>query len=64
MACEFPSRGKIERQLILEDHNRVPSSGAVKSPLNAFAFEMIDPSITLDESAKWSKLWAELFLRR
>jgi iron(III) transport system substrate-binding protein len=52
-----------EGQLILKEHNRVPSSRTVKSPLNAFAFEMIDPSITLDENEKWSKLWADLFLR-
>ena len=24
---------------------------------------MIDPVITLDEDAKWSKLWSEMFLR-
>jgi iron(III) transport system substrate-binding protein len=52
-----------EGQTILKEHNRVPSSRAVKSPLNAFPFEMIDPSITLDENEKWSKLWSELFLR-
>jgi len=52
-----------EGQAILKEHNRVPASRAVKSPLNAFAFEMIDPSITLDENEKWSKLWSDLFLR-
>ena len=52
-----------EGQTILKEHNRVPSSRAVKSPLNAFPFEMIDPSITLDENEKWSKLWSDLFLR-
>jgi iron(III) transport system substrate-binding protein len=41
----------------------VPASRAVNSPLNAFPFEMIDPVITLDEDAKWSKLWSEIFLR-
>jgi len=52
-----------EGQAILKEHNRVPSSRAVKSTLNAFPFEMIDPSITLDENDKWSKLWSDLFLR-
>ena len=33
------------------------------SHLNAFPFEMIDPVITLDEDAKWSKMWSELFLK-
>ena len=51
-----------EGQTILKARNRVPSSRAVNSPLNAFPFEMIDPAITLDEDAKWSRLWSELFL--
>jgi iron(III) transport system substrate-binding protein len=40
----------------------VPASRAVKTPLNDFPFEMIDPVITLDEADKWDKLWSELFL--
>ena len=52
-----------EGQTILKGRNRVPASRAVNSPLNAFPFEMIDPVITLDEDAKWSKLWSEIFLR-
>lgn len=52
-----------EGQTILKDRNRVPSSRAVDSHLNDFPFEMIDPSITLDEDQKWSKLWSDLFLR-
>jgi iron(III) transport system substrate-binding protein len=52
-----------EGQTILKARNRVPASRAVNSPLNQFPFEMIDPVITLDEDAKWSKLWSEIFLR-
>ena len=52
-----------EGQMILKERNRVPSSRAVHSPLNAFPFEMIDPVITLDEDQKWSKLWSDIFLR-
>lgn len=52
-----------EGQTILKQRNRVPASRAVNSHLNAFPFEMIDPVITLDEDAKWSKLWSEIFLR-
>ncbi len=52
-----------EGQAILKERNRVPASRAVNSSLNAFPFEMIDPVITLDEDAKWSKLWSEIFLR-
>jgi iron(III) transport system substrate-binding protein len=42
--------------------NRVPASTAVNSTLNKFPFQMIDPAIVLDESEKWEKLWADLFL--
>jgi iron(III) transport system substrate-binding protein len=50
-------------QTILRERNRVPSSLAVKSSLNAFPFEVIDPVITLDEDQKWSKAWSDLFLK-
>jgi iron(III) transport system substrate-binding protein len=52
-----------EGQTILKERNRVPASRAVNTHLNAFPFEMIDPVITLDEDAKWSKLWSGMFLR-
>ena len=52
-----------EGQTILKARNRVPSSQAVDSPLNDFPFTTIDPIITLDEDAKWAKLWSDLFLR-
>ncbi len=50
-------------QELIKERNRVPASKAVDSPLNKFAFEMIDPVITLDEADKWDKLWSELFLK-
>ena len=52
-----------EGQTILKERNRVPSSRAVDTHLNDFPFEMIDPTITLDEEEKWSALWSDLFLR-
>jgi iron(III) transport system substrate-binding protein len=52
-----------EGQTILKARNRVPASLAVRSHLNAFPFLMIDPTITLDENEKWSKLWSDLFLK-
>ena len=52
-----------EGQTILKERNRVPSSRGVESHLNNFPFEMIDPSITLDEDQKWSTLWSDLFLK-
>jgi iron(III) transport system substrate-binding protein len=50
-------------QMLLKELNRVPASQAVDTPLNKFAFEMIDPVITLDEADKWEKLWSQLFLK-
>lgn len=52
-----------EGQTILKARNRVPSSLAVSSHLNAFPFQMIDPAITLDEDQKWSRMWSDLFLK-
>ena len=51
-----------EGQELLKKRNRVPASRAVKTKLNDFEFKMIDPVITLDEEAKWEKVWSELFL--
>ena len=53
----------LEGQTILKERNRVPSSRAVDTHLNKFAFEMIDPVITLDEADRWEKLWSDLFLK-
>ena len=52
-----------EGQTLIKERNRVPASLAVDTHLNKFPFEMIDPVITLDEDAKWEKLWSELFLK-
>ncbi len=52
-----------EGQTILKERNRVPASLSVDTHLNKFAFQMIDPVITLDENEKWEKLWSELFLQ-
>ena len=51
-----------EGQEIIKARNRVPSSRAVDSPLNKFRYELIDPSLTLDEWDKWARLWSGLFL--
>lgn len=51
-----------EGQTLLKQRNRVPASLSVDTHLNKFPFQMIDPIITLDESERWEKLWAELFL--
>jgi len=51
-------------QEILEELNRVPSSLAVRSRLNKFNYEIIDPVISLDERAEWEQRWSDLFLKR
>ncbi|MDQ6618924.1 MAG: extracellular solute-binding protein [Pseudomonadota bacterium] len=53
-----------EGQQLFNSLGRVPVSVKVKSNLNNFKYTMADPSIVLDESAKWEKIWDELFLRR
>ena len=52
-----------EGQTLLKERNRVPSSTRVDTNLNKFPFQMIDPSITLDEMDRWEKLWSDLFLK-
>jgi iron(III) transport system substrate-binding protein len=53
-----------EGQKLFESMGRVPASTRVKSALNDFAFTPIEPATVLDESARWEKLWNELFLRK
>jgi iron(III) transport system substrate-binding protein len=52
-----------EGQVLIKKRNRVPASTAVETNLNKFPYEMIDPSIVLDEADKWEKVWSELFLK-
>ena len=52
-----------EGQVLIKKRNRVPASTAVETNLNKFPYEMIDPSIVLDEAEKWEKVWSELFLK-
>jgi len=53
-----------EGQKLFESMGRVPASTKVKSALNDFPFTMIEPSTVLEESARWEKLWSELFLAK
>jgi iron(III) transport system substrate-binding protein len=52
-----------EGQKLFESLGRVPASRKVTSALNDFSFTLIDPVTVLDESARWEKLWNELFLQ-
>lgn len=51
-----------EGQTLLSKRHRVPASKLVKSKLNQFSYQMIDPALTLDEGHKWEKLWNSLFV--
>jgi len=51
-----------EGQKLFESMGRTPAK--VTSESNGFRFTLIDPVTVLDESAKWEKVWNDLFLRR
>jgi iron(III) transport system substrate-binding protein len=51
-------------QKLFESMGRVPADPRVKSAFNNFPFVLIDAVTVLDESAKWEKVWNDLFLRR
>ena len=51
-----------EGQQLFESMGRTPAR--VTSASNSFRFTLIDPVTVLDESAKWEKLWNDLFVRR
>ena len=53
-----------EGQKLFESMGRVPAKPNAKSELNNFPFILIDPVTVLDESARWEKVWNELFVRR
>ena len=53
-----------EGQKLFESMGRVPASPNAKSALNNFPFILIDPVTVLDESARWEKVWNDLFIRR
>jgi iron(III) transport system substrate-binding protein len=51
-----------EGQQLFLSLGRVPASLRVKSALNDFPYVLVDPITVLDESAKWEKVWNELFI--
>ena len=53
-----------EGQELLLSMGRVPTSTKVKSHMNNFSYTLIDPATVLDESAKWEKIWNDLFMKR
>jgi iron(III) transport system substrate-binding protein len=53
-----------EGQRILAKRDFVPTNRKVESPLNRIPLLVVDPKVMLDEQAKWSKLYEELFLKQ
>jgi iron(III) transport system substrate-binding protein len=53
-----------EGQKMFADMGRVPASPKVKTPLNNFPYVMTEAATVLDESAKWEKLWNQLFFTK
>ena len=51
-----------EGQKLFESMGRTPAK--VTSQSNSYRFTLIDPVTVLDESAKWEKVWNDLFVRR
>ncbi len=53
-----------EGQRILARRDFVPTNRKIDTPLNKMPLELVDPKVMLDEHAKWTKLYEELFLRQ
>ena len=53
-----------EGQRILAKRDFVPTNRKVESPLNKIPLLVVDPKVMLDQQAKWSKLYEELFLKQ
>jgi len=53
-----------EGQRILVQRDFVPTNRKVETPLNKLPLMVVDPKVMLDEQAKWSKLYEELFVKQ
>ena len=53
-----------EGQRILAKRDFVPTNRKVDTPLNKIPLLVVDPKVMLDEQAKWTKLYEELFLKQ
>ena len=51
-------------QRILAKRDFVPTNRKVDTPLNKIPLIVVDPKVMLDEQAKWTKLYEELFLKQ
>jgi ABC-type Fe3+ transport system substrate-binding protein len=53
-----------EGQRLLAKRDFVPTNRKVDTPLNKIALLVVDPKVMLDQQAKWTKLYEELFLKQ
>jgi iron(III) transport system substrate-binding protein len=51
-----------EGQKLLNDLDRNPASKTQTTLLSKYKYSMVDPVKWLDESAKWEKVWKEMFM--
>jgi iron(III) transport system substrate-binding protein len=51
-----------EGQKVLNDLDRNPASKTQTTLLSKYKYSMVDPVKWLDESAKWEKVWKEMFM--
>lgn len=52
-----------EGMALLNEMGRVPTSKSLKTPMDGAKFTLIDSATVNAESAKWLKVWNDLFLR-
>jgi len=51
-------------QRILAQRDFVPASRKVDTPLNKMPLRIVDPTLVLDESGKWTRLYDEIIVRQ
>jgi iron(III) transport system substrate-binding protein len=53
-----------DAQELLLKRDFVPTSRKIKTPLNQMPIKFIDPSVILDDEAKWNKLYQDTFVKQ
>lgn len=53
-----------DAQAIMAKMSYVPTSKKIDTPLNKVPLKFVDPKVTLDENAKWTKLYDEIITRQ
>jgi len=53
-----------EAQRVLAKRDFVPTNRKVDTPLNKVPLLVVDPKVMLEQQAKWTKLYEELFVKQ